>query len=563
MKHLLLILSILISGFGYSQCITASYGVFPTAAFTNSSCNGTNQNITTNGWAGEYSVVNVTAGNTYVFSSSIATDFITIATTVPAAIVWGTTPVSWTATFTGQVRFYNHTNSSCGEQNSSRTRRVSCSAPAPVNNLCANATNLPCGTTNLAGTTNGTTNIAHTTGCGISNFGVWYTFVGNGQTTTISSTAAGFNHEMVVLQGPSCGALTTVACVDVTSSTTGTESYPFSTVNGSTYYVYIGHTTSGGATTGNFTISRTCNPPTTADCSGATQICNDQSFAGNSGGFGTVQDLSNLNGGCLAGNEHQSSWYYWVPTVNGTIEMTIQTSVDYDFAIWQGTNCSNLGLPAKCSFAATPGNTGMRATNHTPFFNDGFWGYNANSEGQFGNGWLSPLNVTAGTFYIMVIDNFTADNTPFTIDFTFSTPNLLNCTPIPLPIDLLSFTGENIDNENIINWVTSSEINNDYFKIEHSFDTENWKLLSIIKGNNSPSMYEYIHENPRNVNNYYKLTQVDFDGKEYDKGTIVINNIKEDVKIVGIYNILGQIVTMEYIGLKIIQYSDGSTNKIY
>lgn len=111
----------------FSQCLSASYGQYPASTFT-PTCSGSSETITTVGYAGEYSVVSVITGNSYTFTSSIGTDYITISTTVPVSIVWGTTPVNWTATFTGNIRFYTHTNSSCGESGSSRTRAVTCTA---------------------------------------------------------------------------------------------------------------------------------------------------------------------------------------------------------------------------------------------------------------------------------------------------------------------------------------------------------------------------------------------------------------------------------------------------
>ena len=74
-------------------------------------------------------------------------------------------------------------------------------------------------------------------------------------------------------------------------------------------------------------------PPT--NCLGATTICSDNTFSGNSSGFGT-QELNSSNDGCLSG-EHQSSWYFFQATAAGTIEFTISPqngTDDYDFAIW-------------------------------------------------------------------------------------------------------------------------------------------------------------------------------------------------------------------------------------
>ena len=289
---------------------------------------------------------------------------------------------------------------------------------------------------------------------------------------------------------------------------------------------------------------------TNQECFGATQICNDISFTGDSADFGQWQELNSSNRGCLADNEHQSSWYYFIPTVNGTISMTIQTTVDYDFAIWQGTNCANLGAPIRCSFSAIEGNTGLGN------------GATDNSEGSGGNAWVAPLNVTAGTFYIMVIDNYDADNTSFTIDFTFSSPDLLNCNPIPLPISLYSFSGENIENENVLNWLTLSEVNNDKFIIEHSFDLKSWNVLGEVKGSGYGDMYEFKHVNYRYTLNYYRLSQVDFDGSKTVFEPIVIDNTSNK-KIVKVYNILGQEVDIDSGGLRIILYDDGTILKLF
>lgn len=129
--------------------------------------------------------------------------------------------------------------------------------PPPSNDLCGGATNLACGTTNLAGTTVSTTNVAHGTGCLLSNYGVWYTFVGDGQNTTISATGVNLDIEMAVVSG-NCGSLTNITCMDNSWSSTGTEIYSFVSTPGTTYYIYIAGQGSGSSTTGNFTISRTC-----------------------------------------------------------------------------------------------------------------------------------------------------------------------------------------------------------------------------------------------------------------------------------------------------------------
>lgn len=88
------------------------------------------------------------------------------------------------------------------------------------------------------------------------------------------------------------------------------------------------------------------------------------------------------------------------------------------------------------------------------------------------------------------------------------------CTP--LPVELLSFTGEAVEETNVLNWTTTSEINNDYFIVEASVDAENFSSIGTVAGagnSNEVLNYEFIDNNPYAKTMYYRLKQVDFDGK--------------------------------------------------
>lgn len=137
---------------------------------------------------------------------------------------------------------------------------------------------------------------------------------------------------------------------------------------------------------------------------------------------------------------------------------------------------------------------------------------------------------------------------------------------IYLPIELSSFTVKYLNNYNYIEWVTETEINNDYFKLERSVDGENWIVLDKINGVGTTQLnqlYNYVDRYFNENVNYYRLIQVDFDGAEYDKGIISIDNSKNKPNIIRIYNTIGQVVSEEYVGLKIIYYSDGSIKKMF
>jgi len=84
-----------------------------------------------------------------------------------------------------------------------------------------------------------------------------------------------------------------------------------------------------------------------------------------------------------------------------------------------------------------------------------------------------------------------------------------------LPIELLSFNGENLGSVNRIYWNTESEINNDHFILEHSADAIEFSDLASINAagtSASPSNYDYYDQHPFNGINYYRLKQVDADG---------------------------------------------------
>lgn len=134
-----------------------------------------------------------------------------------------------------------------------------------------------------------------------------------------------------------------------------------------------------------------------------------------------------------------------------------------------------------------------------------------------------------------------------------------------LPIDLSYFAGSNQGNLNVLQWKTETERNNDYFIIEQSSDAFNWNELNIIKGsgNSNHSLIYYYKDNSfKNIVNYYRLKQVDYDGSYKYHGIIVINNfITEKSKVLKIFNVFGQEVDETYKGIIILYYDNGFVEK--
>lgn len=111
-----------------APCLTAANGQWPATTFNPAAnCDGyIVQDITTCGYASEYSVVAVVSGQTYTFSSSVVTDIITLSADAGVtSVATGTGSLTWVSTVTGDIRFYTHI-AGCLEEDVCRIKRVTC-----------------------------------------------------------------------------------------------------------------------------------------------------------------------------------------------------------------------------------------------------------------------------------------------------------------------------------------------------------------------------------------------------------------------------------------------------
>ncbi len=103
----------------------------------------------------------------------------------------------------------------------------------------------------------------------------------------------------------------------------------------------------------------------------------------------------------------------------------------------------------------------------------------------------------------------------------------------PLPVNLLSFEAVAMGNYVSLDWSTASEINNMGFDVEVSYDNKNWNRFVFVDGNGNSNVvvkYNAKDMNPVNGVNYYRLKQMDFDGKyEYSGITVVDFNKRTPV----------------------------------
>lgn len=312
------------------------------------------------------------------------------------------------------------------------------------------------------------------------------------------------------------------------------------------------------------------------DCEDATMVCDATSFSGNASGSGSNQELNGSNSGCLS-VEHQSSWYYINVGTTGTLEMTISptASDDYDWAIWgpftettANLNCPPTTPPTRCNYSNQHPCISWFTVFGVPLFCES-WDYstgmkqgNSNvSSSSTESTWNAPLNVQEDEVYILLIDNYSTSNNPF--DLTWGGTAGLECTEVPLPVELTAFNGQNKQGINLLTWETATETNNDYFSIAHSSDGFSWQEIDKVSGaGNSTEVKNYSleHRNFPSAINYYRLTQVDFDGKREVFPIISIDNLKNR-KLIKRVNTLGQEVDQNFIGIVIEYYDDHTVEK--
>lgn len=97
---------------------------------------------------------------------------------------------------------------------------------------------------------------------------------------------------------------------------------------------------------------------------------------------------------------------------------------------------------------------------------------------------------------------------PFTIGSSGSGSNVL-------PIILLSFSAEAREGSVLTNWITATEINNDYFTIERSKDGNYWEKVGTMDGagdSHTQLSYSFTDERPYLGISYYRLRQTDYNG---------------------------------------------------
>lgn len=133
-----------------------------------------------------------------------------------------------------------------------------------------------------------------------------------------------------------------------------------------------------------------------------------------------------------------------------------------------------------------------------------------------GSGWALLQSVTdVGSGDLRSVAFSTSSFSDFTVTNTSN----------PLPVALMDFVALREGDHIALYWTTASEINNDGFEIEKSFDSENYQQIGFVEGNGTSDFeHKYYYEDKeRNCGAYYRLKQIDFDGKYEYSNSVTAN----------------------------------------
>ena len=169
------------------------------------------------------------------------------------------------------------------------------------------------------------------------------------------------------------------------------------------------------------------------DCNFAIPVCQETYTQPNSyKGFGDLQEIPE-NSSCLEVRERNTVWYIMTIQAGGDLGFQLtptgdarnRDTTDYDFAVYNITNrsCSDIKedkiRPLRCNFSPVGGVTGL--SNR---------GTNASENGRSRtNTQCTLLPVQTGETYVLVIDNYSENQSGYVLDFRNGSATLFDTEP--------------------------------------------------------------------------------------------------------------------------------------
>ena len=141
---------------------------------------------------------------------------------------------------------------------------------------------------------------------------------------------------------------------------------------------------------------------------------------------------------------------------------------------------------------------------------------------------LSALNNKSEVYFRLVC----TATTPIGATSTFGTggtnrvDNFLISGATVIPVELVDFKAQKSNTAAKLIWSTATELNNSHYNIERSSNGKTFDKIGEVSGygnSNQARTYTFMDEKPNVAVNYYRLRQVDFDGKETISKAVSVN----------------------------------------
>jgi hypothetical protein len=299
----------------------------------------------------------------------------------------------------------------------------------------------------------------------------------------------------------------------LTGNTTGTSITLGSFAPNTTYTWYVAPLNALGEAVGcssnatTFTTGPVPATPSNNECSGAITL------SAYGGAINATTISATGSGGVLSctgpntnyGTPDDDVWFRITAVQNGNATITITGASTFDAVVqvFSGA-CGSLSIFQDCTDATGAGGTENVVLN----------------------------GLTAGqSYYIRVYDWEAGIGDNFTIAVAGAA----------LPVTYAEFSGRKEGNLNLLSWKTISESNNKGFEIERSADGKSFTSISHVRtkaenGNSAaPIYYTYRDAKPLAGSNYYRLKQIDIDGRSTYSDIVLLKSSVIDFRISSIY----------------------------
>ncbi|MFZ9848295.1 MAG: T9SS type A sorting domain-containing protein [Flavobacteriales bacterium] len=287
----------------------------------------------------------------------------------------------------------------------------------------------------------------------------------------------------------------------------------------------------------NFSSALSGNWNTSA--SNAAGVVSTLNLSGNYPAFGTTTDASGTATGYYGLAAYNTSNLASNNNINADLALNLNnlTGISSSFSLvdWgSGYAADQMRVYVSNNGGSSFGSTYTTINLALSPYTDGIWNnLSVDISALFSSNSLTPssTSVIRFTFILRGSGNTTS---PKTGNQMIYLDNMKVNNTSTLPVQLTSFSGEKEGDFNLLQWSTSSEIENDYFELQKSYDGITYFTVYIVSGQGSTNSFTNYHFYDTEITNstvYYKLKQVDFNGDYCYFNIISIAKEESEIKV--------------------------------